>query len=86
MNLVIWLVVGGFIGWIASVLMGTNGQQGLVLNVVVGIVGAFLGGWLLSGLFGTSTINEGNFSLGALILSLLGASMLLGIVKLVRSR
>ena len=48
MNLIIWLVVGGLIGWLASLIMKTDAQQGLVLNVVVGIVGALLGGWLLS--------------------------------------
>ncbi len=84
MNTVIWLVIGGLIGWLASVFMGTNERQGIVLNVVVGVVGAFLGGWLFSGLFGTSTINQGNFSLGALLVSFLGAVILLFVVKLVR--
>ena len=84
MNLIIWLLIGGLIGWAASVLMGTNGRQGILLNVVVGIVGAFLGGLLLSGFFGTSTINEGNFSITSLIVSLVGAVALLAIVNLVR--
>ena len=82
MNLIIWLVVGGLLGWAASMLMGTNGRQGIILNVVVGIVGAVLGGWLLSGLLGSSTINQGNFSLSGLFVSLLGAIILLAIVKL----
>jgi uncharacterized membrane protein YeaQ/YmgE (transglycosylase-associated protein family) len=86
MNLIVWLVVGGLIGWVASMVMGTNDRQGLILNVVVGIVGAFLGGWLLSNLFGTSTINESNFSVGGLFVSFLGAVILLAIVKLVRGR
>lgn len=84
MNLIVWLVVGGLIGWVASMIMGTDGRQGLILNVVVGIVGAFLGGWFLSGAFGSSTINQGNFSLSGLIVSLLGAIVLLAIVSLVR--
>ena len=84
MNFIIWLLMGGLIGWIASILMGTNDRQGMVLNVVVGIVGAFLGGWLLSGPFGSSTINQGNFSLSGLVVSLLGAIILLSLVKLVR--
>ena len=84
MNIIIWLIVGGLIGWAASVLMGTDNRQGLILNVVVGIVGAFLGGWLLSGLFGTSTINQGNFSVTSLLVSLIGAVALLAVVKLVR--
>ena len=84
MNLIIWLVVGGLIGWIASMLMRTDGQQGILLNVVVGIVGAFLGGWLLAPMLGTGTINSNDFSLSGLIVSLLGAVVLLGIVNLVR--
>ncbi|HUF74036.1 MAG TPA: GlsB/YeaQ/YmgE family stress response membrane protein [Gammaproteobacteria bacterium] len=84
MNIIIWLIVGGLIGWAASVLMGTDSRQGLVLNVVVGIVGAFLGGWLLSGFFGTSTINQGNFSVTSVIVSLAGAIVLIGLLKLVR--
>jgi uncharacterized membrane protein YeaQ/YmgE (transglycosylase-associated protein family) len=84
MNFIIWIVIGGVIGWIASMIMGTNGRQGVLLNIVVGIVGSFLGGWLLSGLFGSSTINQGNFSLSGLVVSLLGAVILLALVRLVR--
>ena len=84
MNFIIWLIVGGLIGWVASMIMRTNAQQGVILNVVVGIVGAFLGGWLLSPLFGLGSINSGDFSLGGLGLSLLGAIILLAIVNLVR--
>ena len=84
MNLIIWLLIGGLIGWAASVLMGTNGRQGILLNVVVGIVGAFLGGLLLSGFFGASTINEGNFSVNGLVVSFLGAVALLAIVRFFR--
>lgn len=84
MNIIIWLVVGGLIGWVASLLMRTNGQQGIFLNVVVGIVGAALGGWFLSPLFGVSTINQSNFSIPSLLVSLLGAAILLAIVNLIR--
>jgi uncharacterized membrane protein YeaQ/YmgE (transglycosylase-associated protein family) len=84
MNFIIWLLMGGVIGWIASMIMGTNDRQGILLNVVVGIVGSFLGGWLLSGLFGSSTINQGNFSLSGLVVSLLGAVILLALVRLIR--
>lgn len=84
MNFIIWLLMGGVIGWIASMIMGTNGRQGLFLNIVVGIVGSFLGGWLLSGRFGSSTINQGNFSVSGLVVSLLGAVILLALVRLVR--
>lgn len=84
MDFIIWLVVGGLIGWVASMIMRTDGQQGIILNVVVGIVGAFLGGWLISPLVGVGTINQGGFSFGALVVSLLGAVILLAIVNLVR--
>jgi uncharacterized membrane protein YeaQ/YmgE (transglycosylase-associated protein family) len=84
MNFIIWLIVGGLIGWLASILMKTNDQQGIVLNVVVGIVGAFLAGWLISPLVGVGTINQDNFSLPALLVSFVGAAILLGIVNLFR--
>jgi len=84
MNIIIWLVIGGLIGWVASMLMRTDGQQGLLLNVVVGIVGAFLGGWLLAPMVGTGTINSGDFSVSGLAVSLVGAVLLLALVNLVR--
>ena len=83
-NFIIWLVVGGLIGWVASMLMRTDAQQGLILNVIVGIVGAFLGGMVLSPLLGMDTINQNNFSLQALLVSLVGAVILLAVVNLVR--
>jgi uncharacterized membrane protein YeaQ/YmgE (transglycosylase-associated protein family) len=83
-NFIVWLVVGGLIGWVASMLMRTDAQQGVMLNVVVGIIGAALGGWLISPLMGIGTINQGAFSAGALVVSLLGAVILLAIVNLVR--
>ena len=84
MNFIIWLIVGGIIGWLASMLMKTNDQQGMVLNVVVGIVGAMLGGWFISPLVGVGTINQDNFSLAAMLVSFVGAAILLGVVNLVR--
>jgi uncharacterized membrane protein YeaQ/YmgE (transglycosylase-associated protein family) len=84
MNFIIWLVVGGLIGWVASMIMRTDGQQGIFLNIIVGIVGAFLGGWLISPLVGVPTINQNAFSVGALVVSLLGAVILLAIVNLFR--
>ena len=84
MNFIIWLVIGGIIGWVASMIMRTDGQQGVILNVVVGIVGSFLGGWLLSPLFGTGTINSDDFSVTSLLVSFLGAVILLAIVNLFR--
>lgn len=84
MNLIIWLIAGAVIGYIASRIMGTNSQQGLLLDIVVGVVGAFLAGWFLSPLFGVGTINQNDFSLPALLVSLLGAVGLLAIVRLLR--
>jgi len=83
-NLIIWLVVGGLIGWVASMIMHTDGQQGIALNVIVGIVGAALGGWFISPLVGVGTINQGAFNAGALVVSLIGAVVLLAIVNLFR--
>jgi uncharacterized membrane protein YeaQ/YmgE (transglycosylase-associated protein family) len=82
MNIIVWLVVGGLIGWAASTLMRT--REGILLNVVVGILGAALGGWFLSPLVGVSTINQNNFSAPSLLVSFLGAVILLVIVNLVR--
>ena len=84
MNLIIWLVVGGLIGWVASMIMRTDGQQGVILNIVVGIVGALLGGWLIGPLLGQGSINSGDFSIGGLLVSLVGAVLLLAIVNLFR--
>ena len=84
MNIIIWLVLGGIIGWIASLIMKTDGQQGIFLNVIVGIVGAMLGGWLISPMLGIATINQDNFSLPAMGVSLVGAMILLAIVNLLR--
>ena len=84
MNFIIWIVIGGLIGWAASIVMKTDAQQGVVLNVVVGIVGALVGGWLLAPLFGTGTINQNDVSLASLVVSLLGAIILLAVVNLLR--
>lgn len=84
MNFIIWLIVGGLIGWIASMIMRTDGQQGMLLNVVVGIVGALVAGWFLTPLFGIATINQNDFSMPALLVSLLGAILLLAAVSLFR--
>ncbi len=84
MNVIVWLVVGGVIGWLASLFMKTDNQQGILLNVVVGIVGAVVAGWVISPLVGVGTINQGNFSLSSLVVSFAGASILLAVVNLFR--
>jgi uncharacterized membrane protein YeaQ/YmgE (transglycosylase-associated protein family) len=84
MNFVIWIVLGAVVGWLASVIMKTSGQQGLILDIVVGIVGSIVAGYLITPLLGISTINQGNFSIPALLVSLAGAVILLFVVRLVR--
>ena len=86
MNFILWLIIGGVLGWLASIVMKTDAQQGLILNIIVGIVGAFLGGLLLAPLFGTGTINQSDFSIGSLFVSFLGAVILLAIVNFFRGR
>ena len=84
MNFIIWLVVGGIIGWVASMIMRTDAQQGMILNVVVGIVGSMIGGWLIAPLLGSGTVNQNDFSVRWLVASLIGAVILLAIVNVVR--
>lgn len=79
MGLIIWLIVGGVIGWLASIIMRTDAQQGVLMNIVVGVVGAFIGGLIFSG----GTINQ-VISLNSILISLIGAIILLAIVNLVR--
>jgi uncharacterized membrane protein YeaQ/YmgE (transglycosylase-associated protein family) len=86
MNFIIWLIVGGLVGWAASIIMRTNAQQGIFLNVIVGIVGAFVAGYVISPYFGISTINQNNFSMPALLVSLGGAVILLFVVSLLQGR
>lgn len=82
MGIIMWLVVGGIVGWLASIIMRRDAQQGIFLNIVVGIVGAALAGWLIAPMLGTGTINQG-LSIASFLVSLLGAVLLLAIVNLV---
>lgn len=84
MNLILIIIVGGILGWLASMVMRTDGQQGIFLNVVVGVVGALVAGFLINPLIGGGTITQGDFSISALIVSFLGALVLLAIVNLFR--
>jgi uncharacterized membrane protein YeaQ/YmgE (transglycosylase-associated protein family) len=84
MNFILWLIIGGILGWIASIIMHTNAQQGIFLNIVVGIIGAMVAGLLLTPLLGIGTINQNNLSLPALFVSLLGSIILLALVNLFR--
>jgi uncharacterized membrane protein YeaQ/YmgE (transglycosylase-associated protein family) len=84
MDVIVWLIVGGIVGWLASLLMKTDARQGMILNVVVGIIGAALAGFFISPMVGLPTINQGVFSIGSLLISLVGAVILLAIVNLFR--
>lgn len=84
MNIIIMLIVGGVIGWLASIIMRTDGQQGIFLNIVVGIVGAILAGYVITPFLGGSPITSGALDIKSLVVSLIGAVVLLGIVNLVR--
>jgi uncharacterized membrane protein YeaQ/YmgE (transglycosylase-associated protein family) len=84
MHIINWLVIGGLIGWLAGIVMRTEGQQGILLHMVVAIVGSLLGGWLLGPLVGISTINQNNFSFAGLMVSLVGAVTLLAIVNFIQ--
>ena len=79
MGFIIWLIVGGVVGWLASIIMRTNAQQGILLNIVVGVVGAFLAGLIVGG----GSINN-EITIGSFLWSLVGAVVLLGVVNLVR--
>ena len=83
MGIIIWLIVGGIVGWLASIVMKRDAQQGILLNIVVGIVGALIGGWLIGPLLGAGSINDG-ISIMSFIVSLIGAIILLAIVNLFR--
>lgn len=83
MGILVWLIVGGVVGWLASIIMRTDAQQGILLNVIVGIVGALLAGFIISPLLGVGTINDG-ITLSSFLISLVGAVILLAIVNLFR--
>jgi uncharacterized membrane protein YeaQ/YmgE (transglycosylase-associated protein family) len=84
MNIIILLVVGGFLGWLASIVMRTDGQQGIFLNIIVGVVGAFLAGFIITPLIGGAPVTSGAFDIRSLTASFLGAVVLLAIVNLLR--
>jgi len=83
MGIIVWLIVGGIIGWLASLVMKTDGQQGILLNVIVGIIGAFIGGWI-GPMFGLGGGINAGISVMSIVVSLIGAIILLAIVNLFR--
>ena len=84
MTLILVLIVGGIIGWLASMLMRTDAQQGVILNIVVGIVGALIAGVIITPMIGGAPITSGAFDIMSLVASFLGAVVLLAIVNLFR--
>lgn len=83
MDILAWIIVGALAGWIASMIMGTNGEQGALTNIVVGIVGALIGGFVVGMLSGSDTVT--GFNLSTLLTATLGAVILLAIVRAFRS-
>jgi len=81
MGILLWIVFGALVGWIASLIMKTDAQQGALLNVIVGIVGAVLGGWIMS-IFGNSGVT--GFNLYSFVVALVGAVVLIGLVRAIR--
>ena len=82
MNFIMWLIVGAIVGWVANSLMGN--REGLLVNIIVGIVGAFVAGLVLTPMLGIGTINQNNFSLPAMLVSVGGAIILLAVLSLLR--
>lgn len=80
MSFLVYIIFGGLVGWVASMLMGTDGQQGILLNVVVGVIGAVLGSWIFSFLGIGGTVN--GFNLGSFVVALIGAVVLIGLLKM----
>lgn len=85
MNLIIYLIAGAIIGYIASRIMHTNSQQGLILDIVVGVIGAFLAGYFLSPIFNVGTINDA-ITIPTMLVTLLGSVVLLALVHLVTGK
>lgn len=83
-NIIIIIIVGGILGWLASIVMRTDASQGIFLNVVVGVVGALLAGFLITPLIGGAPITSGSFDIMSLVVSFIGALILLAIVNLFR--
>jgi len=82
MGLLLWIIFGGLVGWVASMVMGTDARQGIILNIVVGIIGAVIGGYVMS------MLGEGGvtgFNLYSFLVALIGAVILIAIARLFRA-
>lgn len=83
MDILLWIIFGGIVGWVASLIMGTDGQQGIILNVVVGIIGSSLGSYIMQ-MLGKGGAD--GFTLYGFMVAVIGAVVLLAIVKLIRGK
>lgn len=79
-NIIVWLIIGGVAGWLASIVMGTNRQQGLIIDIVVGIVGALIGGFVINALGGNAGVT--GLNIGSLLTAFIGAVILLALLRL----
>lgn len=84
-NIIAWIIVGGLAGWIASMIMKTDGSMGALANIIVGIIGAFIGGFVM-GLLGLAPADANAINFGSILTAILGAVILLAIIKAVRGR
>lgn len=78
MGIILWIVFGALVGWISSLIMKTDSQQGAILNVVIGVIGAVIGGWLMNS-FGESGVT--GFNLYSFLVALLGAVVLIALMR-----
>ena len=81
MGIILWILFGALVGWVASLIMKTDAEQGALLNIVIGIVGAVIGGWVMS-LIGNTGVT--GFNLYSFLVALLGAVILIAIVRAIR--
>ncbi len=82
MGIILWIIFGGLVGWIASILMKTDAEQGVFLNIVVGVIGAVVGGWIMS-IVGETGVT--GFNIYSFVVALVGAVVLIGIVRMLRT-
>ena len=82
MGIILWVIFGGIVGWVASLIMKTDSQQGIVMNIVIGVIGAIVGGWFMT-FIGESTIT--GFNLYSFLVALVGAVVFIAGVKALRN-
>jgi uncharacterized membrane protein YeaQ/YmgE (transglycosylase-associated protein family) len=83
-NFIAWIAVGGLLGWLVSLMIRTDSERGVLLNIIVGIVGALIAGWVISPMIGVGRVSQGSFSGSALLISLFGALVLLSVINVLK--